>query len=160
MAILNVYMTAVEFLGWESPMETPQQQGWVRCAGHVTAKERPGDCEAARLPCSSAGAELLSAITNSWAPRFSPGPCFLTTVDTKVVLGFRRGLCTWLIKEPGAFLTTTAVPVASQPVHQLYSLCFICKWHFTRAAGHSWQHVWRSYRFSSPVTHLRRAVMA
>lgn len=56
--------------------------------------------------------------------------------------------------------TTTATPVASQPVHQLRSLCFICKRLFTRAVGHSWQRVLRSYRSSSPVTYLRRAVMA
>lgn len=167
MDILNVYVTVVELLGWESPMETAQQQesqlrqgAWVRRAGHATARERPGDVPGS-FHAVPAGTELLSAITNSWAPRFSPGPCFLTTVDTKVVLGFRRFVH---MARKGAWClsvsTTTAVPGASQPVHQLCSLCFPCKCHFTGAAGHSGQCVWRSYHSSSPALHLRRAVMA
>lgn len=125
-------------------METPQQWesqlrqwGWVRCAGRVTGTERPGD-RPGSFHAVPAGTELLSAITNSWALRFSPGPCFLTTVDTRVVLGFRRFVH---MARKGAWClsvsTTTAVPVASQPVHQLCSLCCICKCHFTGAAGHT-----------------------
>lgn len=66
MDILNAYMTVVELLGWESPVDTPQQQEsqlrQVRCAG----MSLPG---AVGLPGSfhivPAGTQLLSAITNS-----------------------------------------------------------------------------------------------
>lgn len=48
--------------------------------------------------------------------------------------------------------SVTSMLVASQLVHQLVSLCFICKCHFTRAVGHSRPCVLRTYCSSSPVT--------
>lgn len=71
-----------------------------------------------------------------------------------MLVGLRRRLRTWLIKGPWcrSVSSTTSMLVASQAVHQLFSLCFICKCHFARAVGHSRLRVLRSYCSSSPVT--------
>lgn len=72
MNILNVYMTVGELLGWQSPLETPQQwESQLRCAGHVTAR---GSGAARLLPCRHRAIKdhhkFLSSEVFSW-PMFS-----------------------------------------------------------------------------------------
>lgn len=97
------------------------------------------------LHVHSVGTELVSALTNTWAQRFSPAH----------VTSLQRTL-KWYMAHKGSWWLSmssiTSMLVASQSVHQLVSLCFICKCHFTRAVGHSRPCVLRSYCSSSPVT--------